>query len=61
MEQWLRDEDTGSSPVGRLRPESRSWTQARPAGAPTCYHGDPGLCPYSWGHDPPSPQLDEDT
>lgn len=59
-EQQLRDGDTGSSPLGLLRPESRSWVQARPAGGPTCYHGDAGLCPDSWGDDPP-PQLNEDT
>lgn len=46
--------------MGLLRSESRFWLQARPlGGGPTCCHGDPGLCPYRWGDDPP--QLYEDT
>lgn len=50
----------GPAPMGLLRPESRSWVQARSAGGPNCCHGDLGLCPYSWGVDPCN-QLNEDT
>ena len=49
MEQWLRDEDMGSSPEGLQRPESISWAQARPAVGPTCYHD----CVHSAGEKTP--------
>lgn len=62
MEQQLRDEDIGSSPMGLLRSESRFWLQARPLrgrGGGNLLPWGPGLCPYRWGDDPP--QLYEDT
>lgn len=34
MEQQLRDEDTGSTPMGLLRSASRFWLQARLVGGP---------------------------